>query len=146
VSSFKGDAISVHRMFITLCYFVGFKLKIKLSSCAECKSLLKYKVFKKSFPECHIQKVLEINDTSMKVTRNLLIVLSDTNVVMNGDSDEVPFQKWLQALISAAISSTSKDTISLGLLEVVGAFICFKPLIVEPKISEVLEHVMLVKK
>lgn len=146
VSSFKGDAVSVHRMFITLCYFVGFKPKIKLSSCGEYKSLLKYKKFKTSFPECHIQKALEINDTSMKVTRNLLGVLSNTNVVVNGDSDEVPFQEWLQALISAAISSTSKDTISVALLEVVCSFICLKPLIIEPKICEILEHVMLAKK
>jgi hypothetical protein len=82
----------------------------------------------------------------MKVTRNLLSVLSDTNVVVIGDSDEVPFQEWLQALISAAIFSTSKDSISVALLEVVCAFIRLKPLIIEPKISEILEHVMLVKK
>lgn len=146
VSSFKGDAVAVHRMFITLCCFVGFKPKVKLSLCDEYKSLLKYKNFKKSFPECRIQKVLEINDTSMLVARNLLDVLLDTNVVLNGDSDEVPFQEWLQALISTAFSSTSKDSISIALLEVMRAFIRLKPLIIEPKISEILELVLLAKK
>jgi hypothetical protein len=146
VSSFKGDAVSVHRMFITLCYFLRFKPKVKLSSCGEYKPLLKSKYFKKAFPECHIQKVLEINDTSVLVARHLLDVLSDANVVLNGDSDEVPFQEWLQALISTAFSSTLKDSISVALLEVMCAFIRLKPLIIEPKISEILEHVMLAKK
>jgi hypothetical protein len=146
VSSYKGDSVSVHRMFIAMCYLVGFKPEVKLSSAGECKILLKHKKFKKSFPECHIQKILEINETSMKVVRNLLGVLSDANVGLHNDSDEVPFQEWLQALISALFSCTSKHSVSVVLLEVICAFIHLQPLIIEPNIREILEHVMLAKK
>jgi hypothetical protein len=145
VSSYKGDTVSVHRMFITMCYFVGFKPEVKFSSADKYQSLLKHKKFKKLFPECHIKKVVEVNDTSLKVTKNLIDILSDANIPLN-DSDEVPFEEWLQALISAVFFSTSKDSISVVLLEVMCAFIRLKPLIIEPKTSEILEHVMLAKK
>ena len=145
-SSYKADTISVHRMFIAMCFLVGFKPKVKLNSASECKILLKHKKFKKSFPECHIQKVLEINETSMKVVRNLLGVMSDANIGLHDVSDEIPFQDWLQALMSAVFSCTSKDSISVVLLEVLSAFIHLQPLITEPNICEVLERVMLAKK
>jgi len=146
VSSYKGDTVSVYRMFITMCYFIGFKPKVKLSSDTEYKSLLKHKKFMKSFPECHIQKFVAVNDTSMKVMRNLLNVLSDANVHLSDGNDEVPFQEWLQALMSAVFSSSSKEFISVILLEVMCAFIRLKPLIIEPKTSEILERIMLAKK
>lgn len=145
-SSYKGDTVSMHRMFITMCFLVGFNPEVKLNSTSECKSLLKHKKFKKSFPECHIQKVLEINETSMKVVRNLLGVMSDANIGLHDVSDEIPFQDWLQALMLAVFSCTSKGTVSVVLLEVMCAFIHLQPLIIEPNIHEVLEHVMLAKK
>lgn len=145
VSSYKGDTVSVHRMFITMCYFVGFNPEVKFGSADKYQNLLKHKKFKKLFPECCIRKGVEVNDTSMKVTKNLLDVLSDANIPQN-DSDEVPFEEWLQGLMSAVFSSTSKDSVSVVLLEVMCAFIHLKPLIIEPKTSEILEHVMLAKK
>jgi hypothetical protein len=146
VSSYKGDTVSVHRMFISMCYLVGFKPEVKLNSAGECKVLLKHKTFKKFFPECHIQKVLEINETSMKVVRNLLGVLSDASIGLHDDSNEVPFQDWLQALMSTVFSCTSKDSFSVVLLEVMCAFIRLQPLIIEPNIRDILEYVMLAKK
>lgn len=145
VSSYKVDTVCVHRMFITLCYFVGFKPEVKFNSDDNYQSLLKHKKFKKLFPECHIKKAVEVSGTSLKVTKNLLVILSDANIPLN-DSDEVPFEEWLQALIPAVFSSTSEDSISVVILEVMCAFIHLKPLIFEPKTSEILEHVMLAKK
>lgn len=145
VSSYKGNAVSTYRMFITMCYFVGFKPEVKFGSTGKYRSLLKHKKFKKSFSDCHIEKVGEVTDTSMKVIKSLLDILSDASVPLN-DSDEVPFQEWLQALISAVFFSTSKDSISVDLLELMCAFICLKPLIIEAKTSEILERVMLAKK
>jgi hypothetical protein len=48
--------------------------------------------------------------------------------------------------MSAVFSCSSKDTVSAVLLEVMCAFIHLQPLIIEPNIREVLEHVVLAKK
>ncbi|PSN53547.1 hypothetical protein C0J52_09174 [Blattella germanica] len=148
VTSYKTDPVSVYRMFIVMCHFIGFNPEIVLLPDNELKCLLRHKKFKKTFPDNDIRKPGSVNGKSMSITRMLLMNLSEANVELN-DNNELPFHGWLQALISEVFSvwsSINDEKILASLLEVLCAFIKLDPLIIESKIGEILETVMISKK
>ncbi|XP_069682765.1 unhealthy ribosome biogenesis protein 2 homolog [Periplaneta americana] len=146
ISSYRGDIGSVYRMFITLCYFVGIKPEVKLTSDEDYKCLLRHKNFKKTLPNIRVHKAVEVNDTSLSVLRSILNILSDSHIRLDEDSGELPFHKWLQTLVMNVFSFTPENSISASVLETLCAFIHLDPLIIEPEISKILEIVLLAKK
>ncbi|XP_066994612.2 unhealthy ribosome biogenesis protein 2 homolog [Anabrus simplex] len=137
--SYKNESSVICWFFVILCYFIGFKPNVRVAE-GNSVHLITHKNFKTVFQD-KVSKCSKASVTSLLVLRSLLEVLSENNVQLDLMINNVSFRDWLEVLVSSVL----KIKIHGITFDVLNCIIQLNPLIIEAKISSILECTLFVQ-